>query len=318
MSIVATLTTTTALGGTGQASRLVPDPLPPTLSVELEPAAPDPGPSNPFRPIVTASTVADPTSEEIEMARSLNEALAAPGVVSFSVAGSLMTDPPADREHCIALAKTRPIDVAGTYDRNLIAQMTHEVFECLASAAGLDERPPTALRRWNGAAVWGFGSLADQVAAESVVVAYCESEGFDARALTRSNGFGYGGLFQMGTTEMRRFGESGADRFDPVDNAIAAANYFLFQFHSGAGWGGWSPWAVVNTNFDDEVNDQVKIPVLPRFVSSDPEFHGRPGPELPSWAVDPWSWEVPDWGGTGCPYAGGRWPEAAPRPSTEW
>lgn len=246
------------------------------------------------------------------MARDLNDALAAPGVVTFSVAGSLMADPPATQDNCIALAKTRPVEVDGTFERNLIAQMTHEVFECLASASGLDERPPTVLRRWNGAAIWGFGSLADQVAAESVVVAYCESEGFDRRALTRSNGFGYGGLFQMGRTEMRRFGEPGSDRFDPVDNAIAAANYFLFQYHNGAGWGGWSPWAVVNTNFNDEVNDRVKIPALPRFVSSDPAFQGRPGPELPAWAVDPWSWEVPDWSGTGCPYTGGKWPAARP------
>lgn len=304
--------TTTALGGTAGAVRFEAPSAPPALSMALEPADAEPRPVRTLQPFVTRSTVADPTPEEIEVARSLTNALETPGVVAFSVAGSLMVDPPANRENCIARAKSRPLEVDGKYDRNLIAQMTHEVFECLASTAGIDARSPTALRRWNGAAAWGFGSLADQVAAEAVVVAFCESEGFAPDALTSSNGFGYGGLFQMGKTEMRRFGEAGTNRFDPADNAIAAANYFLFQLGNGAGWGGWSPWAVVNTNFDDEVNNQVKIPVLPRFVSTDPEFRGRPGPELPAWAVNPWSWEVPHWNGTGCPYTGGGWPAATP------
>jgi hypothetical protein len=114
----------------------------------------------------------------------------------------------------------------------------------------------------------------------------------------------------MGSSEMRRFGGAGASKFDPLDNGVAAAAYFLLQARAGDGWGGWGPWAVVNTNFDDEVNNKVRIPVLPRFRSTDPEFAGRRGPELPAWAVDPWSWEVPGWGG--CPYTGGRWAEAAP------
>jgi len=250
VSIVATLSTTTALGGTAGARLIDVVPLPPTLTVELERTNPEPVPDVVPSTVVTPSTVPDPTPEEIAVARSLTDALATPGVVAFSVAGSLMVDPPASRDNCIAHAKARPIEVDGAYDRNLIAQMTHDVFECLAAAEGLDERAPTALRRWNGAAIWGFGSLAHQVAAESVVVAYCESEGFDPRALTRSNGFGYGGLFQMGSTEMRRFGEAGADRFDPIDNAIAAANYFLFQYHNGAGWGGWRSWTGHGAHFD--------------------------------------------------------------------
>jgi hypothetical protein len=237
-------------------------------------------------------------------------------VVSFSVAGTApLEQVPVTREDCIRQAKTSPVKIDDTYDRNLIAQMTHEVFECLTGLAGLDAVAPTALRRWNGAAIWGFGSLAEQVAAEAVVVAYCESEGFDPRALTGANGFGYAGLFQMGRTEIGRFGEAGASRYDPVDNAVGAANYFVFQYRNRAGWGGWSPWAVVNTNFDDDVNNQVKVPVLPRFTSTDSDFKGRPGPELPAWAADPWSWQVPHWNGTGCPYNGGRWPAAAPLPT---
>ena len=235
------------------------------------------------------------------------------GSVSFSLGAGAVFDAPPTRESCIRDANTSPLKVDGAYDRNLIAQMTHEVFECLTGVAGLTDVAPTALRRWNGASRWGFGSLAEQVASEAVVVAYCESVGFDPRALTGANGFGYAGLFQMGSVEMGRFGEAGASRFDPVDSAIAAANYFLFQYRNGAGWGGWSPWAVVNTNFNDEVNDRVKVPVLPRFVSTDPAFRGRPGAELPEWAVDPWTWTVPHWNATGCPYNGGRWPAASIR-----
>ena len=235
------------------------------------------------------------------------------GTVSFSLGAGAVFDAPPTRESCIREAKTSPLKIDDVYDRNLIAQMTHEVFECLTDVAGLGEVAPTALRRWNAASRWGFESLAEQVASEAVAVAYCESEGFNPRALTGANGFGYAGLFQMGTVEMRRFGEAGSSRFDPVDSAIAAANYFLFQYRNGAGWGGWSPWAVVNTNFNDEVNDRVKVPVLPRFVSTDPEFRGRPGPELPEWAVDPWEWTVPHWNGTGCPTTGGRWPAASIR-----
>ncbi|HSJ29586.1 MAG TPA: hypothetical protein VLB67_15380, partial [Acidimicrobiia bacterium] len=216
------------------------------------------------------------------------------------------------REDCVGRARQAPLLVDDRYVPALVARMTHDVFRCLTAVEGLDAVAPTALRRWNGAERWGFGSLSDQVAAEAVVVAYCETKGFDGRALTGSNGFGYAGLFQMGRTEMRRFGESGSSRYDPVDNAVAAANYFIHQYRNRAGWGGWSPWAVVNTNFDDEINNQVKVPVLPRFTSTDPGYRGRPGPELPAWAVDPWSWQVPNWKGTGCPFDGRSWPEAVP------
>lgn len=315
LSVVATLTTSTALADVaGQAADAqAPNVVSMALAGIGELVAPDPTPA-PLEPATSTSTLVEPTPEDIP--RLVAEA-APPHplqpIVAFSVAGTVpVSAPPETREDCIRQAKTTPIQVDGVYDRNGIARMTHQVFACLASVAGLDERQPTEARRWNGAAIWGFGSLAEQVAAEAVVVAYCESEGFSPRALTRSNGFGYAGLFQMGRTEMARFGEPGSSRYDPVDNAIAAANYFLFQYRNGAGWGGWSPWAVVNTNFDDEVNDQVKVPVLPRFTSTDPDFRGRPGPELPAWAVDPWSWTVPHWSGTGCPYNGARWPVAIP------
>ncbi len=62
---------------------------------------------------------------------------------------------------------------------------------------------------------------------------------------------------------------------------------------------------MVNTNFSDEVNDRVKVPVLPRFRSTDPAFRGVRGAELPAWAVNPWLAEVPAW--NGCPHDDGRW-----------
>ena len=266
----------------------------------------------------TTTAPSDPSFGDIELSRLPTEVVVEfGGVVPLSLRTTADIDAtPVTRDDCIRQAKTSPLRIDDTYDRNLIAQMTHDVFTCLTGLAGLDDVSPTAIRRWNGASKWGFGSLADQVASEAIVVAYCESEGFSPRALTGANGFGYAGLFQMGKTEMARFGESGSSRYDPVDNAVAAANYFIFQYHNRAGWGGWSPWAVVNTNFNDEVNDQVKVPVLPRFTSTDPGFRGQPGPELPAWAVDPWSFEVPHWRGTGCPYNGGRWPAATPLPET--
>lgn len=331
MSIVAVLTTAAAFGVEVSETFADPDLAPaarlssfvPEPDDRLAAALVTPTPSTvaiapPVVPTFpTASTMPDLTFDDIELLRAPREVIVEfQGIVmSFSFGGSSNFDAaPATREDCIRDAKSSPLEIDGVYDRNLIAQMTHEVFSCLTGIAGLDERPPTALRRWNGATKWGFESLSDQVASEAVVVAYCESVGFKPRALIGSNSFGYAGLFQMGRTEMGRFGESGSNRFDPVDNAVAAANYFLFQYANGAGWGGWSPWAVVNTNFDDDVNNQVKVPVLPRFASTDPEFSGRPGPELPEWAVDPWSWHVPHWNGTGCPYNGGRWPAAAALP----
>jgi hypothetical protein len=197
----------------------------------------------------------------------------------------------------------------GGWDRQGLALMVRNLFVCVATVNGLAEELPTASRSWDGAERWGFASLAEQVGSEAVVVSYCESMGFADLALSGNNPWGYGGLFQMGSSEMRRFGGPGFSKFDPVDNALAAARYFLHQRRSRAGWGGWSPWAVVNTNFNDEVNDQVRAPILPRFRSTDPDFAGRRGPELPEWAVDPLSYQVPQWGG--CPYTGRGWPATA-------
>jgi hypothetical protein len=335
VSILATLTTSTALGFEGAGGDVAlrdqtsspgaigtiahpPPSVADSVTVASSPAVSPP----PSVVVLSPTTMADPTTTEIIQVRAQAEEAvrlevsdSVQGLAPISFGGfdvPTTTVAAVSSEDCIRRAKTSPLQVDGIYDRNLIARMTHDVFECMTALAGFDAVAPTALRRWNGAAVWGFSSLADQVAAEAVVVAYCESVGFNPRALTRSNGFGYGGLFQMGVTEMGRFGERGSSRYDPVDNAVAAANYFVHQYRNRAGWGGWSPWAVVNTNFNDEINDQVRVPVLPRFTSTDPEFAGRSGAELPAWAVDPWSWEVPHWSGTGCPYSGGRWPAAVP------
>lgn len=212
---------------------------------------------------------------------------------------------PETTDECYLHAKTLPL--AGEHVGNLIAQMTHWLFECLAAVEGLDEVEPTSNGRWDGRKEWGFQSLAEQVAAEAVTVAYCESLGFRQSALTRSNPWGYAGLFQIGASEFRRFSGVATSRYEVVDNAYAAARYFLHQYRNRHGWGGWSPWAVVNTNFGG-VNDQVKVPILPRFGSTQPGYRGRSGPELPAWAVDPWTYEVPDW--HGCPYTGGRWADA--------
>ena len=182
---------------------------------------------------------------------------------------------PSTGAECRDLAREVDLTPGGRWDRTAIARMTWSLFDCVLTVHGLDEQPPSIVRGWDGSAL-GFESLAEQMAAESVVVSYCESIGYRPTALTGTNGFGYGGLFQMGATEMRRFG-AGGSRFDPVDSAYGAVNYVWYQYANRNGWGGWSPWAVVNTNFDDEVNDAVKVPVLPRFRSTDPEFRRAAG-----------------------------------------
>lgn len=217
---------------------------------------------------------------------------------------------PEDPFECHQRASELPLtDENGVYDRNLVAQMVHSVFECVASVGGLDDVAPTT-SGWDAAAIWGFEDMSQQVAAEAVVVGYCESIAFAPSSLSGNNPWGYGGVFQMGDREMRMFGFSGASKFDPVDNTYSAATYFMSAMRRGAGWGGWGPWAVVNTGYNDEVNDKVKVPVLPRFTSTDPDYRGRRGVELPEWAVDPWSWEVPSF--QGCPTTGRAWPESQP------
>lgn len=217
---------------------------------------------------------------------------------------------PQDPFECHERASELPLtDENGVYDRNLVAQMVHTVFECVASVGGLDDVAPTT-SGWDAAAIWGFEDMSRQVAAEAVVVGYCESIAFVPSSLSGDNPWGYGGVFQMGDWEMGMFGFPGASKFDPVDNTYSAATYFMSAMRRGAGWGGWGPWAVVNTGYDDEVNDRVKVPVLPRFTSTDPDYRGRRGVELPEWAVDPWSWQVPSF--QGCPTTGRAWPEAQP------
>ena len=262
----------------------------------------------------TTTTVPPPTAEELLAVEQATETMER-RVQSMTAIGfeedvvTVVEEFPAERPQPATGAdckeRAREIDLTpnGRWDRNAIARMTWSLFDCVLTLKGLDEVAPSRVRGFDGAAV-GFESLAEQMAAESVAVSYCESIGYQHRALTGSNGFGYAGLFQMGQTEMRRFG-AGGSRYDPVDNAYGAVNYLWYQYANRNGWGGWSPWAVVNTNFNDEVNDRVKVPVLPRFRSTDPEFSGRRGPQLPAWAIDPWLNDVPSW--NGCPTTGGRW-----------
>lgn len=187
-------------------------------------------------------------------------------------------------------------------DRTAVARMVSQVFRCVASASGLGAVAPASLEsgrhRWDGAARWGFRSLADQVAAEAVVVGYCESGGFDPWVLGHDNRYGYGGVFQMGDREWADHAAPGSSKFEPVANVWAAARYFVASRAAGDPWGGWGPWAVVNTDYGGP-NAGVRVPALPRFVSTDARYRGTPGPELPAWAVDPWSQEVPPW--KGCP-----------------
>jgi len=272
------------------------------------PGRPESSPQSASVEMVTTTTTPDIESLDLAiLALDLEESTPRGVVTEEAVVVQPIPDDPFE---CHERAAALPLrDDAGRWDRNLVAQMTHTMFECMASVGGMFERPPTS-SGWDAARIWGFENLAEQVAAESVVVAYCESQAFAGLALTGNNPWGYGGLFQMGGSEMATYGFRGASKFDPVDNAYAAATYFMAMNRRGAGWGGWGPWAVVNTGYNDDVNNQVKVPVLPRFKSTDPDFAGRRGVELPAWAVDPWAYAVPGWGG--CPFTGRAWPKAIP------
>lgn len=267
------------------------------------------------RMLTTTTTAVPPTEEELLEAAEIEEfgkrrvhAMTSIGfeedVLTVVSEFPMERPPPSTPGECRDRAREIDLTPDGHWDRNAIARMTWSLFDCVLTLHGLGGVPPSQVRGWDAASSWGFESLAEQMAAEAVVVSYCESIGYRHDALTGGNGFGYAGLFQMGQTEMRKFG-AGGSRYDPVDSAFGAVNYVWSQYVNRDGYGGWSPWAVVNTGFDDEVNNRVKVPILPRFKSVDPEFKGRRGPELPAWAVDPWLHDVPAW--NGCPYTGGRW-----------
>jgi hypothetical protein len=248
--------------------------------------------------------------QTIELSVSALDLVGASGRATASDQALVVRPVPDDPWECHVRASELPLrGESGVYDRNLVAQMTHSLFECVAAVGGFNDIAPTS-SGWNAAAIWGFENFSQQVAAEAVVVGYCESVAFAPSAIGGNNPWGYGGVFQMGNVEMRMYGFPGASKFDPVDNVYSAATYFMSGVRRGHGWGGWGPWAVVNTNYNDEVNDRVKVPVLPRFTSTDPEWKGRRGVELPKWAVDPWSYEVPAF--AGCPTTGRAWPAAVP------
>lgn len=224
-------------------------------------------------------------------------------------------------EECYHESRDMPVGpgVGGDrYDTNMVAAVVHAVFECVGRNSGLAQMPPTKTSwtangrtyTWDGAAQWGFTNFAEQAAAEAIVVSYCESLGYQDWALTGNNFTGkYGGVFQMGDWQMQTYGKKIAtNKFDPYDNIWAAANYFIHEIKRGNPWGGWGPWAVVNTDYGG-ANVHVKVPALPRFPSSRSGYVGQQGPELPQWAAQFGSVPVPEY--AGCPNSGGNrsWPQ---------
>ncbi len=250
-----------------------------------------------------------------------------PGIslsVTFDTAESVLLAS-GDIEGCYLAAQQLPLTTPGgsTYDTQLIGQMVYQMFRCVADAAGMSTQAPTTVNwsytgdnsyRWSGADL-GFTNLTEQIASEAVVVSFCESVGYDAGALSSNNSTGkYGGVFQMGDNEMDAFAPPGASKFDPVANVYGAARYYLAKSTSTSRWGGWHPWAVVNTDFGSRGGDGVRrSPVLPSYGSTDPDSIGWPGGELPQWAVNPFEWAIP---GPGCKtaVADGQWPASSPLP----
>ncbi len=68
---------------------------------------------------------------------------------------------------------------------------------------------------------------------DAIDVAWCESRGKPGAVNGR-----YGGLFQIGPTEWRKFGRG--NRFDPIDNSAAAYRYY--QYSAKYTGNGWRPW----------------------------------------------------------------------------
>jgi hypothetical protein len=193
-----------------------------------------------------------------------------------------------------------PIDPT---NQQSVAIAVKTIFYCELAAKGLTSVAPIDGPRYPASKY--FKNLAEQVSSEAVLVAYCES------GLTPNSGDGssYVGVFQMGRNEMETFGGNAAARTDARLNITAAARYFLYGWerYGNTGWGGWGPWAVVNTDFW-ETNRAVLRPAIGRFASTHPSAEGEFGPDLPAWAIDPTgSWGIS--GGCGeYAYAGKSWP----------
>lgn len=204
-------------------------------------------------------------------------------------------------------ASCGPLPAVVATDPQSAAIATYEVFRCAATQAGLATQP--AAPRANGVGPPVFGNLAEEIASEAVVVGYCES-GYSYSALTSNNSGGYGGVFQMGNSEAASFVPGGvANKFNPPDNIVGAARYFLSQVHTPP-WYGWGPWATVDTNFTNYggtgANAQVLYPALPRFPSTYGPYAGAytPGP-LPAWSINPYS-QTPN-GSCSNPWNGKPW-----------
>ena len=193
-----------------------------------------------------------------------------------------------------------PIDPT---NQQSVAIAVKTIFYCELAAKGLTSVAPIDGPRYPASKY--FKNLAEQVSSEAVLVAYCES----GLRPNSGDGSSYVGVFQMGRNEMENFGGSAAARTDARLNISAAAKYFLYGWerYGNTGWGGWGPWAVVNTDFW-ETNRAVLRPAIGRFASSHPSATGEYGPDLPAWAIDPTGmWGIS--GGCGeYAYAGKSWP----------
>jgi hypothetical protein len=190
-----------------------------------------------------------------------------------------------------------PIDPT---NKQSVAIAIKTIFYCELSSAGLTAVAP--IEGPNYPAGKYFSNLAEQVSSEAVLVAFCES-GLD---VTAGEGGRYVGLFQMGIDEINAYGGQGAPRTDARTNVTAAARYWLAGWKTSK-WGGWGPWAVVNTDFW-ETNRAVLRPAVGRFPSTHPSAEGKFGPDLPLWAVDPSKHWGPVGGCGEYAYAGKTWP----------
>jgi hypothetical protein len=168
-------------------------------------------------------------------------------------------------------------------DKRSVAIAIKSIWYCILASEGFTSLPP---RQGNGEYKerdW-FSNYAQQISAEAVVVAFCES-GLDPSA---SPGKPNRGVFQMSNSELESFGVRSELWNDAALNITAAARYFVSEFNKNTLYEGWGPWASVNTQRFGKTNS-YSFPVIGRFPASPPSLNAgdKSGLALPNWAIDP-------------------------------
>lgn len=168
-------------------------------------------------------------------------------------------------------------------DRRSVAIMVKQLWYCKLAAKGFTSIPARNGPGQYTASQW-FKNLAEQVASEAVLVAFCES-GLNPRSGATKT---YRGLFQMGPSELENSGVDPDQWADAIANASAAAEYWVYGFRTGSNLEGWRAWTPVNTQWYSESNP-IEVPIVGRFKARapSPQAGTTSGLPLPNWSINP-------------------------------